>query len=375
MFSEKINGYLKIADDIFNTQYNLQSIEVVLDKLEKDERISLEDAGTLLNVKDAQQFNRIINISGQITKKYHGNSIGMIAPLYFSNFCWNDCSSCDMSCKNLKLKRRTLNFEEFVNEFNLLKEIGYKTIEIVAGGFPLKSKVGEIFLKFVEYGKKNVKNFAFFIDTLGLEDYKIFADSKTTMIHWQESYLKDDYFKMVISGPKKDFEKRINAHETYLQAGGKKVGLSVLAGVANNFLKDVFMVLAHGKYLEETYGIPPSCFGTVRINPITRKDVSEFKKIPDEQMYLATALYRIMFPKTNIIITSRENPEIVRRQIEAGATFANTTCTTVIGGYKLMKEGKLNQEIGQFDHGNPSPEEVKKSLESIGKIMDWNKEL
>ena len=375
MFSEKINGYLKLADDIFSAQYNLPSIEIILNKLEKYEQISLEEAGILLNVKDPTQFNRIIKISGQITEKYHGNSIGMIAPLYFSNFCWNDCSSCDMSCKNLKLKRRTLNFEEFVNEFNLLKEVGYKTIEIVAGGFPLESKVGEIFLKFVEYGKKNVKNFAFFIDTLSLEDYKIFADSKTTMIHWQESYLKDDYFKMVISGPKKDFEKRINAHETYLQAGGKKVGLSVLAGVASNFLKDVFMVLAHGKYLEETYGIPPSCFGTVRINPITRKDVSEFKKIPDEQMYLATALYRIMFPKTNIIITSRENPEIVRRQIEAGATFANTTCTTVIGGYKLMTEGKLNQEIGQFDHGNPSPEEVKKSLESIGRIMDWDKEL
>ena len=158
MFSEKINGYRKFADDIFSAQYNLQSIEIILNKLEKDERISLEDAGILLNVGDVAQFNRIINISRQITKKYHGNSIGIIAPLYFSNFCWNDCSSCDMSCKNLKLKRRTLNFEEFVNEFNLLKELGYKTIEIVAGGFPLKSKVGEMFLKFVEYGKKNVKN-------------------------------------------------------------------------------------------------------------------------------------------------------------------------------------------------------------------------
>ena len=92
-------------------------------------------------------------------------------------------------------------------------------------------------------------------------------------------------------------------------------------------------------------------------------------------MYLATALYRIMFPKTNIIITSRENPEIVRRQIEAGATFANTTCTTVIGGYKLMKEGKINQAVGQFDHGNPPPKEVKKSLEAIDKTMDWDKEL
>jgi hypothetical protein len=40
-----------------------------------------------------------------------------------------------------------------------------------------------------------------------------------------------------------------------------------------------------------------------------------------------------------------------------------------------MKEGKLDENIWQFDHGNPSPEEVKKNLESIGKIMDWDKEL
>jgi 2-iminoacetate synthase ThiH len=80
-----------------------------------------------------------------------------------------------------------------------------------------------MFLKFVEYGKNHVQNFAFFIDTLEAEDYKIFADPKITMIHWQESYLKDNYLKMVLSGPKKDFEKRINAHESRLQAGGTKV--------------------------------------------------------------------------------------------------------------------------------------------------------
>lgn len=40
-----------------------------------------------------------------------------------------------------------------------------------------------------------------------------------------------------------------------------------------------------------------------------------------------------------------------------------------------MEEGLLNENIGQFNHGNPSPEEVKKSLASIGKTIDRNKEL
>lgn len=152
----------------------------------------------LLTTQNIDQYNRIINIAGEITKKYHGNVVGMIAPLYFSNICWNDCACCDMSCKNISLKRHTLVLEEFIDEFNRLKNIGYKTIEIVAGGFSLKSKVGEMFLKFIEYGKKNIPNFAFFVDTLTLDDYKTFADPNITMIHRQESYIKNDYMKMVL---------------------------------------------------------------------------------------------------------------------------------------------------------------------------------
>lgn len=375
MFSEKIHEYLRMADNILEVQHNLQDIEILLDRLETGTSITLQEAWILLKISDEKQYNRLLNIARTITEKEHGNKIGMIAPLYFSNVCRNDCSCCDMSCKNTSLERMTLNFDQFIEEFNLLKNIGYKTIEIVAGGFSLQSKTGEMFLKFIEYGKNNIPNFAFFVDSMNIEDYKKFADPKITMIHRQESYIKEDYLKMVLSGPKKDFEKRVNAHESRLLAGGKKVGLSVLAWIANNFLKDVFMVLAHGKYLEETYGIAPSCFGTVRVNPITRKEIDEFKKIPDKEMYLATALYRIVFPKANIIITSRETPEIVRKHIEAGANFANTTCTTVIGWYKLIMENKITEKIGQFDHGNPNPEKVKKSLESINKIMDRDKEL
>jgi 2-iminoacetate synthase len=92
----------------------------------------LQDAGIILQVTDIKQYNRILERAEKITKKYHGDSIGMIAPLYFSNLCWNDCACCDMSCKNFNLKRNTLTFEDFLEEFNLLKEIGYKTIEIVA---------------------------------------------------------------------------------------------------------------------------------------------------------------------------------------------------------------------------------------------------
>jgi 2-iminoacetate synthase len=279
-----------------------------------------------------------------------------------------------MSKKNVSLKRKTLSLEEFKREFELLKGVGYKTIEIVGGGFSLKSGIGKMFLQFIDYGKKNVKNFAFFVDTLEPEEYKRIADINTTMIHWQESYFKNAYYKMVKNGPKTDFEKRLNAHDLYILAGGRKVGLSVLAGVADDFLKDVFMLLCHAKYLEKRYGISPSSFGTVRIKPIERKNIAEFKRITDEQMYLATAVYRLMFPESNIIATSRETQDVIAKQLDAGATFTNTTCTTVPGGYKEIMKNK-DASIGQFHHESPSIGVVEKTIKSIGKSIDWNKEL
>ncbi len=279
-----------------------------------------------------------------------------------------------MSKNNRNLKRKTLNFGEFKREFNLLKEIGYETIEIVGGGFSLKSGIGERFLQFMDYGKRSIKNFAFFVDTLEPEDYEKIADPRITMIHWQESYFKHDYFKMVKSGPKTDFEKRLNAHDFYMMAGGRKVALSVLAGVADDFLKDAFMVLCHAKYLEKQYGIAPSCFGTVRIKEIERKGIREFSKIPNEQMYLATAVYRLMFPESNIIATSREPQKIIARQLKAGATFTNTTCTTIPGGYADMVKNE-DASCGQFHHESPPIEVVEKTIKSVGKEINWDKEL
>lgn len=44
MFSEKINEYIHIAENIFGTQYQQQDIDNILDALEKGKNISLENA-------------------------------------------------------------------------------------------------------------------------------------------------------------------------------------------------------------------------------------------------------------------------------------------------------------------------------------------
>lgn len=374
VYSDRISRDLQLADEIFSRETGSDAVGKAIESAESGKRPGIKEAATLLRASEDFQLKRIINAANAVTKRHHGDRIGLIAPLYFSNVCWNDCSCCDMSKDNRDLERKILTSEEFEREFRLLKDIGYRTIEMVGGGFSLKSAIGRRFLQFLEFGKGNVKNFAFFVDTLEPGDYEKVADPRITMIHWQESYFRDAYLKMVRSGPKRDFGRRLNAQDFYLRAGGRKVGLSVLAGVSGDFLKDVFMLLCHARYLEKKYGIPPSSFGTVRIKPIERKGIGEFSKIPDEQMHLATAVCRLVFPRSNIISTSRETQDVIAKQLEAGATFTNTTCTTVPGGYKDLMENK-EASIGQFHHESPSIEVVKGTVKSVGKRIDWDKEL
>lgn len=374
MYSNEIEKDWKLADELFSKRKDADYIKEEIAKIDSFEKPSLEEAAMLLQVKDSLQFNQIISEAGKVTEKYHGGEVGLIAPLYFSNVCWNDCSSCDMSKSNRDLKRKTLLLEEYKREIALLRKIGYNTIEIVGGGFDLESGIGKRFLECIEYGRQNIPDFLFFMDSYSLEEYRQFASPEITMIHWQESYYKESYFKMVKSGPKTNFNKRLNSQESFIQAGGKKVGLSVLAGVCDDFLKDVFLLLCHAKYLETNYGLAPKCFGTVRIKPITRKQLGEFSKIQDKQMCLATAMYRLMFPKSNIIITSRETQRTIAEQLKAGATFTNTTCTTVPGGYEeLLRSHKIKG--GQFYHESPPIQTVKKTVESVGKTINWDKKI
>ena len=100
MYSERITSDLEMADKLFSKKIDSKSIEDVIVKIENGERPSLEEASMLLRTEDETQRERIIRIADDVTRKNHGNKVGLIAPLYFSNICWNDCSCCDMSKNN-----------------------------------------------------------------------------------------------------------------------------------------------------------------------------------------------------------------------------------------------------------------------------------
>ncbi|MFC2135940.1 hypothetical protein ACFLTH_15095 [Bacteroidota bacterium] len=374
-----------------------QNIDESLSKA-KEGIITLEDASILLNAQGVQ-YQNLLDLSNQRTAQNHGDSVGLIAPLYVSSYCVNDCQGCNYRRSNDEIERKVLSITEFRGELEAINGLGYLTLELVSGSFGPNTKMYQQFLELIDHSKQALKtgkleNLAFSIDALTEKEYSIFADRDLTLIQWQESYDKDAYKQMVgEKGTKSDMNKRMNTYEEWIKAGGQKFGLGILAGLSDIFFEDVLTVIAHGKYLEREYGIAPSVIGIPRMQEAYVDKAGTLKqrcKISDEDLLKMVAVYRLCFPKANIVASTREPQNIVKEILYTGATFTNHICSTNVGGYSSLakilrrtidpeEKKKQLREIQrgknqQFFHPDPLFDEMKNSIESVGRKINPKKE-
>ena len=71
---------------------------------------------------------------------------------------------------------------------------------------------------------------------------------------YQETYDREKYAQVHLSGPKRDFAYRFNAQERALMGGMRGVGVGALLGLGN-FRKDAFAAGLHASYLQKK--VPP----------------------------------------------------------------------------------------------------------------------
>ena len=64
----------------------------MLDKANKLEGLTLEEAAILLSVKDQDLQKEIFDTAKEIKNDIYGSRIVLFAPLYISNYCSNNCS-------------------------------------------------------------------------------------------------------------------------------------------------------------------------------------------------------------------------------------------------------------------------------------------
>lgn len=340
-----------INEVLANVQHlNKNEINAVLDKAAKGQGLSHEEVAALLINKDSEIEDRIFKIAGEIKENIYGNRIVMFAPLYISDYCVNNCLYCGYNCKN-KFNRKRLTMDEIREEVKILEKMGHKRLALEAGEDPkncdidyiietiktiydMKLDNGEIRRVNVNIASTTVDNFKK-LKEVGIGTYILF----------QETYHKETYKKVHISGPKSNYEYHLTAFDRAMEAGIDDVGGGVLFGLADPYYEVIGLML-HNEHLEEKFGVGFHTISVPRICPAEGTDVSMYEHIlSDEEFKRIVAIIRLAVPFTGMIISTRESVQMRKGLIKAGISQVSAGSTVEVGGYAAREHNNSQFKV------------------------------
>lgn len=327
-----------------------EKISEILDKAENFSGLTHKEVAALLFANKPEQLERIFSVAGKIKQEIYGNRIVMFAPLYISDHCVNKCSYCGFRCDN-KFERKKLTREEIENEVRILEEMGHKRLALEAGEHPticdidyvvdsiktiynMKFKHGEIRRVNVNIASTTVENYEKLKD-VGIGTYILF----------QETYDKEVYNKVHLSGPKANYEYHLTAFDRANQAGIDDVGGGVLFGLADPYY-EILGLMLHTEHLESNYG---AGFHTISVPRICKAEGADDEVmshgIDDELFLKLVAIIRIAVPYTGMIISTRESQEMRKKLIKIGISQVSAGSSVDVGGYSTREEGGSQFEV------------------------------
>ena len=147
----------------------------------------------------------------------------LFAPLYVSNLCANECLYCAFRKSNRDVRRRALTQEEIAREVEILIDQGHKRVLLVAGESYPAEGLGYIFdaIKTVYSTKKGsgeIRRVNVNLAPLSVEEFRrIKAAEIGTYQLFQETYHRETYARVHLSGAKRDFDWRITAMDRAME--------------------------------------------------------------------------------------------------------------------------------------------------------------
>ncbi|MDD3371887.1 MAG: [FeFe] hydrogenase H-cluster radical SAM maturase HydG, partial [Alphaproteobacteria bacterium] len=376
-----------------NEQEDREKIEAIFDRVSdeltrakkagigdhENERVinslGLEDIATLTAVKSPDLVDRLLKMAKDVKEYIYGNRIVTFAPLYFSNYCKNECSYCAFRVSNLELTRVVLSQEEIAEQTRILMRQGHKRVLIVAG----ESYPGQDPFQYVldtmrtvydtKEGKGEIRRVNANLAPLSVENYVRLKEAGvgTTQI-FQETYDPVAYAQHHVYGKKADMQWRLSAFDRAIEAGLGDFGLGALLGLAD-WKFEILGLASHVRHLEDL-GSGAHTISFPRIEPAAGSDVSKHPphQVSDEDFLKVIAIMRLAVPYTGMIMSTRENPEMRRKTLECGISQVSAGSRTDPGGYT---EGQA-PEYGQFEVGDHRPLDiVVRELLENGFIPSW----
>jgi 2-iminoacetate synthase len=333
--------------------------------------LDAQEIAALMEVDDPVLLDELFAIARWVKEEIYGNRLVLFAPLYISNLCKNECLYCAFRAKNTELKRKVMTQEEIANEVKILIGQGHKRLLLVAGesypkeGFNYILRAIDTIYR-TKVGRGEIRRVNVNIAPPTLDQFRELKEAKIgTYQCFQETYHRETYAAMHVSGAKRNYDWRINVFDRAMEAGINDVGIGVLLGL-HNWKFEMLAMHQHIRHLEEKFGCGPHTISVPRMEPAVGSAMAfnpphavsdlDFKKI--------VAILRLAVPYTGIIMSTRENADTRRATFALGVSQISAGSRTNPGGYADSANGHDAEQFQLGDHR--SLDEVVRDVASLG---------
>ncbi|MBZ0220920.1 MAG: [FeFe] hydrogenase H-cluster radical SAM maturase HydG [Candidatus Methylomirabilis sp.] len=334
----------------------------VLKTASKAKGLSLEEAATLLAIKEPNLAGLLIKTAAEVKETVFGKRIVLFAPLYLSNHCTNGCRYCGFRSGSNGIARKALSVDEAVTEAQTLEGMGFKRVLLVTGEDPrwgIDYIVSCVRAIYDRTGIRIVHVNAPPMETDSLKELK--ASGAGVYQSFQETYHRPTYELMHPFGRKKDYDFRLGVMDRAMEAGFGDVGIGPLLGLYD-YRFDALATISHSLHLYNKFGAHAHTISIPRLRPAEDglKDVP--MRVTDLELKKIVAVFRLSVPSAGIVASTREPASLRAELIHAGATQLSAASRTNPGGY-AGKEASLEQ-FSTTDHRGLA--EVMKSVVDEG---------
>jgi 2-iminoacetate synthase len=253
--------------------------------------------------------------------------------------------------------RKKLTMDEIRREVIALQDMGHKRLALEAGEDPVNNPIDYI-LESIEtiYNIKHIngaiRRVNVNIAATTVDEYAMLKKAGIgTYVLFQETYSKERYGKLHISGPKSNYDYHTTAMDRAMDGGIDDVGLGVLFGLSG-YKYDFVGLLMHAEHLEAAKGVGPHTISVPRIRDAEDIDSTKFTNaVPDEIFQKIVAVLRIAVPYTGMIISTRESQATREKVLEYGISQISGASSTSVGGYFQDENGNSKKEnnTAQFE--------------------------
>jgi 2-iminoacetate synthase len=284
--------------------------------------------------------------------------------------------------------RVTLDIEQVIAEARHLASEGFRQILLVAGEHPKFVSDGYL-AECVRALAPDFSSIAIEVGPMETAEYlPIVQAGAEALVVYQETYNRSIYAEMHTSGPKRDFDWRLDCPERGYDAGFRRIGIGALFGLAP-WREEAIALAAHVDYLLKRCWQAQISVSLPRLRPAAGGFQPAYTMSDRELAQLICAL-RISFPQLGIVLSTRERASLRDALVPLGVTMMSAGSHTEPGGYTRQgvddlhltvrgrivapefDEGLDRLATGQFEISDErSPREIAAALRRFGLEPVW----